>query len=151
MFRFNEYVKSNPRNYSIVVMFTALSASRQCAICKQAADEFAIVADSFRFQSSSSGSQQQQPGLYFAMVDFDDGPDVFQLMKLNSAPVFMHFPAKGKPKREDTMDIQRVAFASESIAKWIAERTDINIRVVRPPNYAGVFVLIMLLSMARPI
>ena len=30
----------------------------------------------------------------------------FQL-KLNSAPVFMHFPAKGKPKKADTMDIHR--------------------------------------------
>ena len=42
------------------------------------------------------------------MVDFDEGPDVFQTLKLNSAPVFMHFPAKGKPKKMDTMDLQRV-------------------------------------------
>jgi len=31
---------------------------------------------------------------------------VFQL-KLNTAPVFMHFPAKGKHKKGDTMDIHR--------------------------------------------
>ena len=37
---------------------------------------------------------------FIAMVDFDEGPDVFQIMKLNSAPVFMHFPAKGKPKKK---------------------------------------------------
>ena len=30
----------------------------------------------------------------------------FQL-KINSAPVIMHFPAKGKPKKADTMDIHR--------------------------------------------
>lgn len=28
-------------------------------------------------------------------------------MKLSSAPVFMHFPAKGKHKKGDTLDIQR--------------------------------------------
>ena len=28
-------------------------------------------------------------------------------MKLNTAPVFMHFPAKGKPKKGDTLDIHR--------------------------------------------
>ena len=28
-------------------------------------------------------------------------------MKVNSAPVFVHFPAKGKPKKADTMDIHR--------------------------------------------
>lgn len=39
----------------------------------------------------------------------------------------MHFPAKGKPKPLDTMDIQRVGFASEMIAKWIQERTDVQV------------------------
>ena len=39
----------------------------------------------------------------------------FQIMKLNSAPVFMHFPAKGKPKKTDTMDIQRIGFNIEKV------------------------------------
>lgn len=47
-------------------------------------------------------------------------------MRLNTAPVFIHFPAKGKPKSADTMDIQRVGFSAEAIAKWISERTDIQ-------------------------
>jgi hypothetical protein len=34
--KFRDFVKSAPRNYSIVVMFTALAAQRQCAICQQA-------------------------------------------------------------------------------------------------------------------
>lgn len=48
-------------------------------------------------------------------------------MKLNTAPVYMHFPPKGKPKAADTMDIQRVGFGAESIVKWIGERTDIQV------------------------
>lgn len=51
---------------------------------------------------------------------------LFQL-RLNSAPVFMHFPPKGKPKKVDTLDIQRVGFAAENIARWVAERTDIQV------------------------
>jgi hypothetical protein len=85
--------------------------------------------------------------MFFAMVDFDEGPDVFQTMKLNSAPVFMHFPAKGKPKKVDTMDIQRVGFGSEATAKWISERTDVHIRVFRPPNYTGTIALLMLFAL----
>jgi oligosaccharyltransferase complex subunit gamma len=50
-------------------------------------------------------------------------------MKLNSAPVFMHFPATGKPKKLDTMDIQRVGFLADSISKWIGDRTSVNIQV----------------------
>lgn len=48
-------------------------------------------------------------------------------MRLNTAPVYMHFPPKGKPKPADTMDIQRVGFSAEAIAKWISERTDIQV------------------------
>jgi len=139
--KFRDFVKSAPRNYSIIVMFTALSASRQCAVCKQAADEYQLVANSYRYSQLFSNK------LFFAMVDFDEGPDVFQSMKLNTAPVFMHFPSKGKPKKLDSMDLQRVGFGAEAIGKWIAERTEVNIRVFRPPNYTGTVALLMLLSL----
>lgn len=51
-------------------------------------------------------------------------------MKLNTAPVYMHFPPKGKPKAADTMDIQRIGFGAEAIAKWIGERTDIQVTLL---------------------
>jgi len=139
--KFRDFVKSAPRNYSIIVMFTALSPSRQCAVCKQASDEYNLVANSYRYSQLFSNK------LFFAMVDFDEGPDVFQSMKLNTAPVFMHFPAKGKPKKLDSMDLQRVGFGADAIAKWIGERTEVNIRVFRPPNYTGTVALLMLLSL----
>ena len=39
----------------------------------------------------------------------------------------MHIPAKGKPKRTDTMDIQRVGFSAEAISRWVGEQTDIQV------------------------
>jgi len=39
----------------------------------------------------------------------------------------MHFPAKGKPKKADTMDIQRVGFAAEAISRWVGEQTEIQV------------------------
>lgn len=51
----------------------------------------------------------------------------FLQLNMNSAPTFMHFPAKGKPKRADTFDLQRIGFASEQLAKWIADRTDVQV------------------------
>lgn len=67
-------------------------------------------------------------------------------MKLNTAPAFIHFPPKGKPKPADTMDIQRVGFGAEAIAKWIADRTDVQIRIFRPTNYAGAVVFSLVVS-----
>ncbi|GAB0099504.1 tumor suppressor candidate 3 [Sergentomyia squamirostris] len=138
---FKELVKNPPRNYSIVVMFTAMAPARQCVICRHAHDEFTIVANSYRYSPIYSNR------LFFAMVDFDEGSSVFQMMRLNTAPVFMHFPAKGKPKGPDTMDIQRVGFSAEVIGKWIQERTEIQIRVFRPPNYSGTVAVVMLAAL----
>lgn len=140
--KFRDFVKATPRNYSVIVMFTALAPQRQCTVCRQASDEYTIVANSFRYSQSYSNK------LFFAMVDFDEGSEVFQMMKLNTAPVFVHFPPKGKPKAADTMDIQRVGFAAEALARWINERTDIAIRVFRPPNYSGTLALIILFAFA---
>ncbi|XP_023304759.2 tumor suppressor candidate 3 [Lucilia cuprina] len=139
--KFREYVKNSPRNYSMIVMLTALAPSRQCQICRHAHDEFQIVAQSYRFSPVYSNK------VFFAMVDFDEGSDVFQMLRLNTAPVFMHFPAKGKPKGADTMDIHRVGFAADAIAKFVAERTDVQIRVFRPPNYSGTVAMITLAAL----
>lgn len=136
--RFRDFVKSVPRNYSMVIMFTAMAPARQCVICRHAHDEYTIVANSYRY------SQVYSNKLFFAMVDFDEGSDVFQMLRLNTAPVFIHFPAKGKPKPADTMDIQRVGVSAEVIGKWIQERTDIQIRIFRPPNYSATVAVLML-------
>ncbi|XP_077297336.1 oligosaccharide transferase gamma subunit [Arctopsyche grandis] len=137
--KFRDYVKSAPRNYSVVVIFTAMAPSRQCSICRHVHDEFTIVANSFRYSQAYSNQ------LFFAMVDFDEGSDIFQALRLNTAPVIMHFPSKGKPKPTDTIDFQRVGVSAEAIAKWIQERTDIQIRVFRPPNYSGTVAVVMLI------
>ncbi|XP_030383596.1 tumor suppressor candidate 3 [Scaptodrosophila lebanonensis] len=139
--KFREYVKNAPRNYSMIVMLTAMAPQRQCQICRHALEEFTIAANSYRFSPIYSNK------LFFAMVDFDDGSDVFQLLRLNTAPVFMHFPAKGKPKAADTMDIHRVGFAADAISKFVAERTDIQIRIFRPPNYSGTVAMITLVAL----
>ncbi len=81
------------------------------------------------------------------MVDFDDASEVFQLLKTASAPQFLHFPRKGKQKAGDNFDISRTGFAAEQIAKWVADRTDVQVRIFRPPNYSGFLLVLMAASM----
>lgn len=119
----------------MILMLTALAPHRQCTICREANNEYTILANSWRY------SQQYSNKVFFAMVDFDEGPDVFNALRLNSAPMFMHFPPKGKPKKADTYDIQRMGFSAEQLAKWVAERTDVHVRVFRPPNYMGAVIM----------
>lgn len=122
-------------------MFTALQPQRQCSVCRQANEEYQILANSWRYSSAFCNK------LFFGMVDYDEGTDVFQQLNMNSAPTFMHFPSKGRPKRADTFDLQRIGFAAEQLAKWIADRTDVHIRVFRPPNYSGTIALALLVSL----
>ncbi|XP_034825644.1 tumor suppressor candidate 3 [Maniola hyperantus] len=136
--KFKEFVRSPPRDYSFVVMFTAMAPSRRCAICQHVYDEYLIVANSFRFSPAHNNK------LFFGMVDFDEGSDIFQMLRLNTAPVIMHFPAKGKPKPADSMDFERAGIHAEAIAKWIQDRTDVQVRVFRPPNYSGAVAFSML-------
>lgn len=46
---------------------------------------------------------------------------------MNSAPTFINFPAKGKPKRGDTYELQVRGFAAEQLARWVADRTDVHV------------------------
>ncbi|KAK6015474.1 hypothetical protein OSTOST_19100 [Ostertagia ostertagi] len=46
MDRWKTFVRQQPRNYSMFVMFTALSPGVNCPICKPAYDEFMIMANS---------------------------------------------------------------------------------------------------------
>ncbi|XP_016110477.1 magnesium transporter protein 1-like [Sinocyclocheilus grahami] len=138
--KFRRLIRAPPRNYSVVIMFTALQPQRQCAVCKQADEEYQILANSWRYSNAFTNR------IFFATVDFDEGSDVFQMLNMNSAPTFINFPAKGKPKRADTYELQVRGFAAEQLARWVADRTDVHIRVIRPPNYAGPLMLGLLLA-----
>ncbi|XP_065197633.1 magnesium transporter protein 1-like [Sycon ciliatum] len=128
--QFKEYLRTQPRNYSVIMMATALGAQHRCSICKQASDEFYAVASSY------SGSDAASNRLFFAMADFDSAQGVFQTLQLKTVPVFYHFPAKGgKKNRLDQYDMGRFGFSAESLAKWVEERTDVHFKVARPPNY----------------
>ncbi|GMT21043.1 hypothetical protein PFISCL1PPCAC_12340, partial [Pristionchus fissidentatus] len=141
MEKWRNLVRSQPRNYSMMVMFTALSTSVNCPICKPAYDEFFILANSYRYAHADSRS------LYFAIVDYEEAPNVFQQMNLNTAPILYHFGPKltGKKKPEQ-MDFQRHGFDADAMARFVHDQTEHSIRVLRPPNYAAP-VIILLLAM----
>jgi oligosaccharyltransferase complex subunit gamma len=141
--RFRKFARNSPRNYSLIVMFTALSTNRGCKICRQVADEFDIVGDSFdrEFRNRADDQPQKQ---FFVSIDFDTASDVFSIMNLEQAPVMMHFPEKGKPQKSDTMDLANKGMSADAIAKFVDERTGFHIRIVRPTNKKGLGALIVI-------
>ncbi|KAG9510138.1 Tumor suppressor candidate 3, partial [Fragariocoptes setiger] len=139
--KFRQFIgsKSIPRNYSFVVMLTALSPSRGCSLCRQAHEEFNVVATSYQYSEFSDSKS-----LFFGYVDFDEGSEVFNYLKISSAPAFLYFSPKGKVRDAQELNLQRIGFSADVLIKWISEKTnsDIkNMRIVRPPNYTMVVLL----------
>jgi len=134
------YIQSSPRNYSMIVMFTVLNTNMNCHTCKPAYDEYVTLANSYRY------AYLHAKALYFAIVDYEEAPQIFNLLNLNTAPAIYHFPAKGARRQQDMMDFQRLGIDADAMAKFVHDRTEMNIRVLRPPNYAAP-VVIMLLAM----
>lgn len=95
------------------------SLINEILLFSQAYDEYEIVANSYRY------SYLYSKQIYFTLADFDEASDVFNAvsfflllmgtilsafsfqLSINSAPVIIHFPAKGTRKKADTMDISR--------------------------------------------
>lgn len=136
--RWKTYVQSSPRNYSMIVMFTVLGSNTNCPICKPAYDEFTILANSNRYSNLYSKS------LYFAIVDYEEAPQIFNQLNLNTAPAIYHFPAKGARRKQDVMDFQRMGIDADAMAKFVYDRTQVQIRILRPPNYAAPVVILLL-------
>lgn len=129
--KFRRFIGSQsvPRNYSFIVMMTALSPQRSCHICRQAHEEFMVTAASFKNSPYFANKR-----LYFGSVDYDDGSDIFNSLNINSAPCFLYFNEKGNFKTPDELNIQRLGFGADVISRWIAEKTGMQIKIVRPPN-----------------
>ncbi|KRY36423.1 putative dolichyl-diphosphooligosaccharide--protein glycosyltransferase subunit 3, partial [Trichinella spiralis] len=104
-------------------------------------DEFEVVASSYRFTNMNSKR------LYFVLADYEEAGEVFHTLGISAIPIILHVPPRGNLKRQDKMDFQRSGIQAEAIAKWVHERTDVVIPVMRPPNYAGPVALFLLLML----
>lgn len=129
--KFKRFIGSQsvPRNYSFIVMMTALSPQRSCQICRQAHEEFMVTATSFK-----NSPHFEAKRLYFGSVDYDEGTDIFNSLGINSAPCFLYFSEKGNFKKPDELNIQRLGFGADVISRWITDKTGMTIKIVRPPN-----------------
>ncbi|CDW55649.1 magnesium transporter 1 [Trichuris trichiura] len=138
--KFRLYARASPRNYSMIILLTS-QHNKQCRVCGSVYEEFDIVANSYRVSNILTKR------VYFALADYEDASEVFQVLGINAIPVLMHIPPRGQPQRGDKMDFSRMGLSAEAIAKWVHDRTSIQIRILRPTNYAGPAALFLLLML----
>jgi len=83
-----ELLTSPKRTWSASVHLTALQPQRRCHPCQQFDPAWRAVAKSW-----SQVPARQRNQHFFATVDFDEAPSVFQQLALVSAPVLLSYPA----------------------------------------------------------
>ncbi|KAI9030325.1 hypothetical protein DFJ74DRAFT_748180 [Hyaloraphidium curvatum] len=136
--RLFEQVTSKPRNYSTIVVLTALSAEHGCVLCKDFDNELKLVAASWNAAKVPSR-------LYVGSLDFKDGREVFQKMEVRSVPLVLHFPptegphAKPSAPDRETYDMQRRGPTAEDLARYIESITQTKITIARPTDWGKIF------------
>ncbi|KAF9306087.1 oligosaccharyl transferase subunit ost3/OST6 [Mortierella antarctica] len=118
-----------PRNYTMVVLFTAISPEFQCVPCKNFDPEYRMVAAGW----SKLLNRSQ---LFFGVLDFKLGQEVFQKFGMNSAPSALFFPLGGL--ENDRYDFGKSGFQAEAFAGWLSARSGIPLKVQRPFDFAAV-------------
>lgn len=125
------------RNWSAAVQFTAMDARRRCAPCKEFDPSFYAVAKAW-----NTAPQADRDSHFFATVDFDDAPTVFQKLSMVSAPVVYVYPptegprspANGKtaPSKYDFSN----GFEAGPLAEQLSRHTPIPIPYKAPFNWS---------------
>ncbi|KAF9272576.1 oligosaccharyl transferase subunit ost3/OST6 [Mortierella alpina] len=128
-----EEVMAKPRNYSMVVLFTAISPEFNCAPCLNFDPEYKLAAAGWSRLADKSQ-------LFFGVLDFKVGQAIFQKFGMNSAPSVLFFPASDAFSNQlasDRYDFSKSGFQAETFAQWLNARAGTDIRVKRPFDFLG--------------
>lgn len=139
--RFRSLIEAYPRNYTVILLLTANAANRRCEPCKYAFDEFQIIAGSWRFSQQREGTDK----LFFAVADFDETPEIFRKLNQNTAPSLYCVLPKGNILSAARMDTHN-GLSADAMTGWIYTQTGIQVRVLRPPNYTAVLLLVVFMG-----
>ncbi|TVY45092.1 Magnesium transporter protein [Lachnellula occidentalis] len=109
-----------PRDYSVVVLLTALEARFGCALCREFQPEWELLSSSW-----TKGDKQGDSRLIFGTLDFMDGKNTFQSLGLQTAPVLLFFQPTVGPHAVTDIGPIRYDFTSgpqsaEQVHSWIA-------------------------------
>ena len=99
-----ELLTEFPRDYTLYVLFTTSNPQHNCEPCAIFDKEYAIVAESVK-------RIRKNEAVFFAKVDFISAPEVFQKLKLNSAPMVYRYHSKSK--NYDSYQIERQGTGAE--------------------------------------
>ncbi|KAF9903127.1 oligosaccharyl transferase subunit ost3/OST6 [Linnemannia zychae] len=142
-----EDVLAKPRNYSMVILFTAISPEFQCVPCKYALTSICFTSvttlnfdPEYRLVAAGWSKIPDKSQIFFGILDFKAGQAIFQKFGMNSAPSVLYFPVTGSSASQnsfDRYDFGQSGFQAEPFADWINTRSGQHIKVERPFDFVA--------------
>ncbi|MCJ1310837.1 oligosaccharyl transferase subunit ost3/OST6 [Agyrium rufum] len=136
---------STPRDYSTIVLLTALEARFGCQICKEFQPEWDVLAKSWL-----RGDRKGESRLLFGTLDFVDGKNTFQKFMLQTAPVLFFFPPTSGPNAKNDGQPVRYDFttgssSAEMVRDWVARQLQEGAKapeIYRPFNWMKLIITV---------
>ncbi|KAF9178667.1 oligosaccharyl transferase subunit ost3/OST6, partial [Haplosporangium sp. Z 767] len=125
-----EEVMAMPRNYSMVVLFTAVGPEFQCAPCLHFDPEYRLV-------GAGWSKLKDKSKLFMGILDFRAGQAIFQKFGMNSAPSVLYFPASETTTISplNRYEFNKRGFQAEPFLEWLNARAGTDLRIKRPFDY----------------
>ncbi|EKD13770.1 uncharacterized protein L3040_005613 [Drepanopeziza brunnea f. sp. 'multigermtubi'] len=140
-----QYAKltSAPRDYSVVILLTALDARFGCQMCREFQPHWELLSKSW-----TTGDKTGESRLVYGTLDFIDGKTTFQSLGLQTAPILLLFqPTTGEHAVKNKLPI-RYDFANgpqtaEQAHAWISQHMPgrPHPKVVRPINWLRIITI----------
>ncbi|KAL8798095.1 MAG: hypothetical protein Q9182_006959 [Xanthomendoza sp. 2 TL-2023] len=132
-----ERITAAPRDYTVVVLLTALEARFGCQLCRDFQLEWDVVGRSW-----VRGDKKGDSRLLLGTLDFADGRGTFQKLMLQTAPIMMLFPPTTGPNANPKSQAIRYDFttgaqSAEQVNDWIIRHLPAGPRppIHRPVDY----------------
>ncbi|KAF2688044.1 hypothetical protein K458DRAFT_485189 [Lentithecium fluviatile CBS 122367] len=111
-----------PRDYSVVVLLTAMGARFGCQLCQEFQPEWDLLARSW-----SRGDKKGESRLIYGTLDFEAGKNTFQSLMLQTAPVVLYFHPTVGPNAKADNQPERLDFtggpqSAEQVHAWISRK-----------------------------
>lgn len=139
------YAIDKPRTYTLIVFLTAEHPKYKCLICKQTESDFRLMAAAYDQELKVKG---EQPSIFFAKVDYERAPVVFQGYELTTVPYLLHVPPyQGERTNSDyevnPRDKYQIAAEPrvEAALQFFRDRTGIQLEIKRSSFWAYVSIL----------
>lgn len=130
---YKQFISKSPREYYAVVMLTATSKKYRCAICQNAKTTLEETAIAYHSQYNFNTSAINERIAFFA-AEFDDCPQLFNELRLESVPHLYILPPtlESKPAKlvDHEVDVKALLEGPPSTFKLIEARTSVKVYLI---------------------